>query len=220
MGRFKELLEKLQWSHVLLILVVGAGLFYSMVDNTDIEQKENDITSTTGQIENLERKLREAKAFEKELEDKRRRYAELVKELQKIQGALPKQFILPELLQDFLNEVQKLELEIDEITPDAKEEQQELYNSIGFRLRLRGTFIQFFILMDRFAGMKRLVSVERFAFTLDNNRKEVIFGGPSGLFAASNLPGGMDPRPGITAEIRLVTYRYRSNTTANSGAAR
>jgi len=219
MGRFKELLEKLKWPHVALAIGLAAAFFYYTLDQSEIEVREQGIVLARSEITNLQKKIGEAKDFERQFEEKKKRYSELVKELQKIQGALPKQFFLPDLLSDLLREAKQLEVEIISIRPDPAETTNDLYNSLGFNIEARGTFLQFFILLDRMAAMKRLVNVQNFSLEKDATRKTVTLGGEEGAFAGSKLTGGRTAYPGVRGTLRVITYRYRgmSAGTADAG---
>lgn len=219
MNRLKALLEKLKWSTVLVLIVAGAGLSYYNLDQTEIESREQRIEGEKSTITGLERQLAEAKEFERQFAEKKKRYAELVKELQKLQGALPRQFFLPDLLADIINEAKQLEIEIVRLQPDDRETTGELYNTLGFDIEAKGTFLQFFIFIDRIANMKRLVNVARFEMDKDNERKNVTLGGSEGAFAERNLSGGRIVFPGLTGKIRLLTYRYRGSLPMDAGTA-
>lgn len=211
LSRIKALLERLKWSHVLFIVGAGAAAFYFMQDNSDIEDRERGIQAEQGTIASLERKIQEAKEFEKQFEEKKRRYAELVKQLQNLKEALPRQFFLPDLLSDLLREAKQLEIEITKVVPDAKEEQGELYNTLGFQIESKGTFVQFFIFLDRMAHMQRLINVENFTITKDPAHASVTLGGMEGAFAGTKLSGGRSLYVGISGNVRVLTYRYRGS---------
>ena len=216
MGRLKELLEKLKWSHVAIAVALSAGYAYFMLDQTEIETRTQGIDIAQNEIANLQRKIQEAKEFEKEFEEKKRNYGELVKELQKIQGALPKQFDMAELLADFLGKAKEIELEITSIKPDSNETTNELYNSLGFSIEAKGTFHQIFIFLDALANMKRLVSVEAISIERDSN-KIIMLGGPEGVFAQTRMTGGLTAYSGLRSTIKLVTYRYRGGGSGQGG---
>lgn len=218
MGRIKELLEKLKWSHVVFLLGAGAAFFYFSLDQTEIETRVQNIEMVKAEITGLEKKIQEAKDFERQFEDKKRRYSELVRELQKIQGALPKQFFLPDLLSDLLREAKQLEIEIISIKPDPTETVGELYNSLGFNIEARGTFLQFFIFLDRMANMKRLVNVQNFQVDKEG-KKFITLGGSEGAFAATRLGGGRTAYPGVKSSMRVITYRYRG-ASADAGGGK
>ena len=215
-GKLKSLLEKLKWSHALVIVGLGAAAFYYMQDETEIQQREQGIQTEQGNIASLERKIQEAKEFERQFEEKKKRYADLVKQLQNLKEALPRQFFLPDLLSDLLREAKKLEIEITKVIPDAKEDQGELYNSLGFQLESKGTFLQFFIFLDRMAHMQRLINVENFAIQKDTTHQSVTLGGMEGAFAGTKLTGGRQVYVGINANLRVLTYRYRGGGAAPS----
>ncbi len=208
MGRLKEFLEKLQWSHVILAIGGAAAFFYFTLDHTEIETRQQNIEITKNEIQTTSRKIEEAKQFELQFEEKKKRYADLVIELQKLQGALPKQFFLPDLLSELLREAKQLEIEIVSIRPDAKEAVGELYNSLGFNIEAKGTFLQFFVFLDRMANLKRLVSIEDFSIEKDG-LKFVSLGGVEGAFAATKLTGGKTSYPAVKSMLRIITYRYR-----------
>lgn len=209
--RLKSLLERLKWSHVALILGVGAAAFYFMQDNSEIETREQGVQTEQSSIASLERKIKEAQDFERQFEEKKRRYSELVKSLQNLKEALPRQFFLPDLLSDLLREAKALEIEITKIIPDQKEEQGELYNTLGFNIEAKGTFVQFFIFLDRMAHMSRLINVENFKVDKDASHGSVTLGGLEGAFAGTNLTGGRSLFTGIAGNIRILTYRYRGS---------
>lgn len=208
MGKFRQFLEQLKWSHVALVIGAGAAFFFYMLDPSEVDMRTQNIEQLKTEMTSLRTKIQEAKDFELQFEDKKRRYAELVKELQKIQGALPKQFFLPDLLSDLLRESKQLEVEMVSIKPDAKETAGDLYNSWGFELELRGTFLQIFIFLDRLANLKRLVSVENFNIAR-SGEKFMTLGGSDGAFASTKLSGGKTAFPEAGAKVRVITYRYR-----------
>lgn len=216
LDKFKNFMDKISWQHVAGIVVASAVLFYFMLDTAPLQTRKEAIVANTQTLTNLEKKLDEAKAFEREFDQKKKKYAELVKELQAMQGALPKQFFLPDLLSDILREAKQLELEITSITPDAKESTEELYSSLGFNIEARGTFLQFFIFLDRLAAMKRLVAVSSIRLFREAERPAVTLGGDEGAFAGSKMSGGRQVYPGVRATIRVITYRYKNKTNTGS----
>lgn len=220
MNKFKELIAKLQWSHVAIIGGLAAAFFYFTLDTSEVEMREQALQAVQSETASLEKKLQEAKDFERQFEEKKKKYAQLVSELQQLQGALPKQFFLPDLLSELLKEAKQLEIEVTSITPDGKEEQKDLYNSLGFNIETKSTFLQLFIFLDRLASMRRLVSVQDISFDLDGEREKVTLGGQEGAFAGSKLTGGRTVYPGIKSSIRVLTYRYvGSAAPAKEGAA-
>jgi Tfp pilus assembly protein PilO len=218
MNRLKAFLEKLRWPTVILLIAAFTGFSFYNLDQTEIESREGRIETEKSQITVLQRQIAEAKEFERQFAEKKKRYAELVKELQKLQGALPRQFYLPDLLSDIINEAKQLEIEIVSLKPDDRENSEELYNSLGFEIETKGTFLQFFLFMDRIANMKRLVNVWKMEVDKDNERKNVTLGGTEGAFAEHNLSGGRIVYPGLTAKFRLLTYRYRGSLPGDSSA--
>jgi Tfp pilus assembly protein PilO len=207
--KFIALLEKFKWNHVALVILASAAFFYFTLDTTEVDSKTEGLEGAKKQTAVLEKKVTEAQEFEKEFDAKKKQYQDLVKQLQDSQGALPKQFFMPDLLADLLSEARKVELEITEIKPDTREEQQDQYNSLGFTLQIKGTFVQFFIFLDRLATMRRLVHVISYSISRDSNKTGVALGGEEGPFSAMKLSGGKTPHPGVSITMRIVTFRYR-----------
>jgi Tfp pilus assembly protein PilO len=216
--RLKSLLDRLKWVHVFVIAGAGAAFFYYMQDNSDIESKEQGITGEKGNIAQLEHKIQEAKEFERQFDEKKKKYAELVKQLQDLKEALPRAFFLPDLLSDVLREAKQLELEVTRVQPDQKEEIGDLYNTLGFTIEVRGSFVQIFILLDRLAHMQRLLNVENFTLLKDSTRPTVTLGGAEGAFAGTSLSGGRLGYVGLGSVMRILTYRYRGGAAAPSPA--
>ncbi|MGZ3694108.1 MAG: type 4a pilus biogenesis protein PilO, partial [Bdellovibrionota bacterium] len=174
--------------------------------------REQSVVIAKCEIGNLEKKINEAKEFERQYDEKKRKFSELTGEVQRQQGALPRQFFLPDLLSELLKEAKQLEIEVTMIRSDEKEQTQELYNSLGFSIEARGTFLQFFIFLDRLAHMKRLLTLDMLSVEKDSERPIVTLGGEEGAFANSRLTGGRATYPGIRGTIRVLTYRYRVPT--------
>ncbi|MGE3261223.1 MAG: type 4a pilus biogenesis protein PilO [Bacteriovoracia bacterium] len=214
MDRFKALLEKLQWSHVALAIAAAALFFYFTQDSSEIETREQGVSFAGVEIANLEKKVKEAKEFEHQFEAKKKKFSDLTGEVQRQQGALPRQFFLPDLLSDLLKEAKQLEIEVTMIRSDEKEVTQELYNSLGFNIEAKGTFLQFFIFVDRLAHMKRLLTLDLLSIEKDTSRPLVTLGGEEGAFANSRLTGGRAAYPGIRGSLRVLTYRYRTPSAA------
>lgn len=218
MGQLKQYLEKLKWSHVLIAIVAIGAYAYFMLDQSEIEMRTQGIELGENEINNYQRKIEEAKAFELEFEERKKKYAELVRDLQKQQGALPKQFFMADLLQDFLKEADKVKLQIDSLRADASPDLKELYNSLGFTMEAKGSFLQLLVFLDQLANrMKRLVSVESISIQQEGD-KSVTLGGQSGAFAMTGMTGGENVVPLLKATIRLVTYSYRGDG-AGAGSA-
>lgn len=211
MGQLKQYLEKLKWSHVVIAIALLAGYSYFMLDQSEIETRVQGIEIAQNEIGNYQRKIEEAKAFELEFEERKKKYAALVRELQAKQGALPKQFLMADLLQDFLKEADKVKLQIDSLRADPSPDLKELYNSLGFTMDAKGTFLQVLLFLDQIANkMTRLVSVETISIQKDGN-KELALGGPNGAFAMTGMDGGDARGPALQVSIRLVTYSYRGD---------
>ncbi len=219
MERLRELLEKLSWLHVALGVGLAVAFGYFTLDPSAVTEREMTLAQAKAEVGTTERKINEAKQFQEQYAEKRKQYVALVDELTKVQGALPKQFFLPDLLSDLLREAKQLEIEITAITPDASEEPGELYNSLGFNIDAKGTFLQFFLFLDRLANMKRFVSIHRFSLQKDGERPAVALAGADGPFGLSKLEGGRDVYPGITANFRVITYRYRTPPSPEAAAS-
>jgi Tfp pilus assembly protein PilO len=220
MDRLREILEKLQWNYVVLAIAAAAAFFYFTLDQSDVESKQQSVELVNNEIRGLEKKIAEAKTFELQFEDKKRKYGELAAEVQKQQGALPRQLFLPDLLTDLLKEAKQLEIDVTLIRADEKEKSEELFNSLGFTLEARGTFLQFFIFLDRLAHMKRLLTLDVFSVGKDATRPSVTLGGEEGAFANSRLTGGRAAYPGVRATMRVLTYRYKTPTAATPAPAK
>lgn len=208
MDKLKDLLSKLKWIHVIILIAASIGWAQYMIDQSEIESREQGIVDAQKNLSNIKAKVAEAEAFQKEFEAKKIKYNSMVKALQEMQGALPKEFFLPELLSELLREAKQIGIEITAITPDPGEERKPLYNSLGFTIETKGTFIQIFIFMDRLSHMTRLMNVQSINFVKDG-RPSVTLGGEFGSFAGSKFTGGRIGYPGVSSSIRVVTYRYR-----------
>lgn len=215
MDRLKALLEKLQWVHVVLVVGLAGAFFYFTLDHSELESREQSIGLANSQINSLQKKVDEAKEFERQFEDKKKKFVDLTNELQRLQGALPRQLYLPDLLSELLREAKQLEIDVTSIRSDERETQHELFNSLGFTIDAKGTFLQFFIFIDRLANLKRLLTLAEVKIDIDTARPSVTLGGEEGAFAQSRLSGGRSPYPGVSGRFRILTYRYRQPVTTS-----
>lgn len=194
--RIKNFLINLSWAHVLGVIVLAGAFFYFTLDQSEWRAKVDGIKTNRDNIEKIKVKIEEAKKFELEFEQRKKQYADMVKELQQMQGALPKQFSIPDLLGDILAETKAVDLDVISIAPDIKEEKKELYSSLGINMEARGSFKQILVLLDRFAVMKRLVGVSTVTIARD---------GDMGVGTSDAIS------PGLKAKFKILAYRYGGN---------
>lgn len=219
MEQLKALIAKLTWQTLVVIVGLGGAFFYYTLDRSEVEQIKGEIDGATTQIEDLNRKIAEAKKFELEFEAKKKILADLNRQLAAMQGALPTAFQVPDLLQDLVREARNIEFEITSIQPDVKEEAQELFNTLGFNIEFRGIYHQAFIFLDRLSKLKRLVNVIGVSLNRDGARTEISLGGENGLFAEQDLGGGLQAFPAVQGKLRLLAYRYKPEPVAAPAAA-
>jgi Tfp pilus assembly protein PilO len=206
--KFINFFQKISWQMTAGIDVLALAFHSLTYDTSTFEQHEESIRGTLETISQMEGKLDEAKRFEKEYDAKKAAYKQLVNELIAVQGALPKQFILPDIIDDLLREARQLEIDLVTITPDAKEDPKEFYSSLGFTIDARGTYLQFLIFMERITSMKRLLSVPTVNFSREG-QDFMKYGGRQGVFLRTNLDGGTSIYPALKGTFKILTYRYR-----------
>jgi Tfp pilus assembly protein PilO len=193
----KSFLLALTWVHVAAVIALLSAYYYFTLDQSEIENRKSSIVELQSQIVQHKAKIEEAKKFELEFEQRKKGYATTVAKLQEMQGALPKQFFLPDLLNDIVGETKRVDLDVTSVSPDPKEEKKELYSTLGVNLEARGSFLQFLVFLDRLATMKRLVGVA--SIVLDRDGESTIM-----------VDGSRVPFPALRAKIRIVAYRYGS----------
>lgn len=197
--KLKAIFLGLTWVQVVLCIAAAGALFYFTLDQSQLANRKDTIVETRSKINETKDKLEEAKKFEQEFEQRRKGYGETVAKLQQMQGALPKQFFLPDLLNDIVSETKHVDLDVTTISPDRDEEKKELYSTLGVNIEARGSFLQFLVFLDRLANMKRLVGVASIALSRDGE----------GTVA---LEGGGTPYPALHARIRILAYRYSAGS--------
>jgi Tfp pilus assembly protein PilO len=215
-NRIKELLGKITWPLTIVIVVGYVAFVYFTLDHAEVQTRTENINSVNEQIENHKAEMKRLEQFEKEFDDKKRKFNELVNELQRMQAALPRQFFIPDLVADLYSEADKVKLEIQRIDVAKDETVKPLYNELAFDIRFRATFLQSFVFLDRLANMKRLVNVGSITLKRPggSNRGNVSLGGTVGAFAETGMAGGTSLYPAIEGEIRVVTYRYKGGASA------
>lgn len=189
LDKVKDLILGLSWVRVVLLIVIAGALFFYTLDQTDLKSKEDAIVVAKAKTTELNNKIEAAKRFEIEFEQRKKKYAEAVKQLQEVQGALPKQFFLPDVLNDLLTEARNVDLDVLSVNPEQSEQRHDLYSTLGIKLEARGTYLQLFVFLDRLANMKRLVGVSKLAMNKEGE-------------------ASTSTHPTVRASIQILTYRY------------
>lgn len=208
MENFRKIAEKFSWS-IVLILGVGYGVFaFWTQDLSEVEARQASFTEMDARQGTLNRKIEEATAFEKQLEQKRKDLQDLEQQLLAKKAELPKAFNIPELLNDIFREAEQVGLEIENVSPAAQEQRYELYASMSVDVRSKGTFIQLFIFLDRLSKLKRLIGVTNVALTAGSREERIpLKGTTAGILAGKRLSGGEKSYKLVRGTIQLMAYR-------------
>lgn len=207
MDKLKEILEQIKYVHVFAVIIAYAGYSYYFQDMTEIQSKQAHGEELLREIETVKNKIEQAKAFEKQIEEKRAQLADLDAQLRSKKAELPKTFNVPELLNDIFAEAQQVGLEVQSVAPDSKETKMDLYASMRIEVASKGTFLQIFIFLDRLSKLKRLVGVTNVVLGSGSATDRTTLKGTTGALSGKRLSGGEKTFRTVTGKITLLAYR-------------
>lgn len=207
MDQVRELFQKITWSVAVLLVAAWGGYCVFFQDRSEVELREGRLQGSDAEIKNIKNKILESEQFEKEYEQKKKDIVELEAKLRSKRAELPKDFDVPEMLNDLLFEAKQVGLEVKQITPAQQETKRELYYELSIDITTKGTFLQLFIFLDRLSKLKRLVGVTSVKIGISSSGEEITLKGTTGAMSGARLYGGEKSFIAIEGSIRLLAFR-------------
>ncbi len=205
MDGIKDLLDKIGWGLVIVVVGASAGYGFYTQDKSILEQKASEINGINSQISTIKSKMSEIKRFEEQYAKKQRELQKIEEELQKKKVSLKNEIDLPALLIAIFKEAEQVGIIIEKVTPQEGEDRKELYSTRKISFSVEATFLQFFIFVDRLAKFQQLIGVSNFSLTTQANKKVQI--GTSGRLSEKNLIAGSRTFQLIKIQMELSVYK-------------
>ncbi len=173
---------------VLTILLIGGGFYYFIYsnNNTKITKLQKDIKRMQTRLATLKKKSRELKKLEKEV-------ARVKKRLILISQLLPKQKEIPSLLDSISRSGTEARLEFLLFKP-KKEQPKNFYAEIPIDIKVRGTYHQVAIFLDKLSHLKRIVSARNLSMARAGEENDEVI---------------------LKTKCTAVTYRYIESSQKN-----
>lgn len=155
-------------------LGLQAYLFQNSSDGA-VSQHQNRLTEIRTEIENLKKKIIEAKEFEKTLEAKKEELRSKVKRMFEYESLFADKIEVPILMKLFVTEAKRLNIKIDKIEP-MNVAAREYYFEQEFKITMSGDYNKYLLFMNRIARMQRLIRVSELSMVAD--KTDVFKGAP------------------------------------------
>lgn len=187
----QALLHNIHW----LILLYAGYQVYEVheINSVQIEKLEKDLQKQKRERSKRGKELELVKQYEDQKEEAQKQFEEVNAEFEVIKKRLPSDFNHIQNKQMFVNVADKLNIK-DAIVDDNKlnEEKKGFYYLKKYKLKGKGTYLQFLILLERISESERLFNINSLVF---KEKKEAA----RGRFSV------------IDSEIIVEAYRYNEN---------
>lgn len=202
-----EALNKLSWQYTIIFCLLIVAYFYFTLDMSQLEGKRQTFMTAKSTMNALEAKLRETEQFERDLDNRKKNYLSLVKKFQQTQSRLPTKLNMPTILGEVLEQAGNVGLELNNINPEQKERDHQIYNSQGISLEARGTYIQFIIFFDRLSRNERVYGVNSLFLERDGDGQRIPLSGILDTGSGRAKVAGERQLYALKGNFRLLAYR-------------
>lgn len=150
-----------------LLLLLGLGFiafsyydFYES-ESSPLKVKKTELETAQKQNKALEKKIKEAEAFEKQLQLRKEAIRELAFELAEMKATLSESLDIPAFIKTVVTEAKRVGIKVNSIRP-TNSENRNLYVEQNVELTFKGVYVQLLIFLDRLASVKNITKVATF----------------------------------------------------------
>jgi Tfp pilus assembly protein PilO len=157
----KDLVNKLiSNAHVFILLYGLYGAWIAYDEHTiQMEQINNQFPSVEAEIVMNKKKVKEIQEFVKKTEESKVRVEEVAKNIESAQKQLPADINDNQILTFFNQEITSLNIKDPQITPGG-ETPSTYFISKEYKLKAKGTFLQFLIFLERVGNATRIYNIK------------------------------------------------------------
>jgi Tfp pilus assembly protein PilO len=122
------------------------------------------MASIRDEVASSEKKIKEIQDFAKKTDEYKVRVEEVAKNIESVQKQLPVETNDPQILGYLQSETSTINIKDAEFSP-GKEEKSTYYISKEYKLKGRGTFLQFLIFFERIGNADRIYNIKELKLT-------------------------------------------------------
>jgi Tfp pilus assembly protein PilO len=162
--RIREMINKIPVMPIVgAILLYYGYIYYTFTTDpsSPLGQKKAEIELARNETQVLERKLREAQDFLKNLESKKQELRTLAAELDGIKATLSTSLDVGEFMRMVVTEAKKVGLSVISLKP-AEQRKSEYYVEQVFDMTIRGVYVQVLVFLDRMSQVQKIVRIDEF----------------------------------------------------------
>lgn len=164
MDQLKDILNKVPLTLVVFLVLAYHGYLYWEF----ISAPESELVSTQTRSQQLEasnqaldKKIKDAEEFYKNLDKKREEIRALAVELDDMKATLSEEIDIADFIRMVVTEAKKVGLSVKSIKPTVMN-QRDFYDEQVFELSFRGVYVQLFVFLERLAKANRIVRMDDF----------------------------------------------------------
>jgi Tfp pilus assembly protein PilO len=158
--------------HVLIILYALNGIWVLYDEHmVQVESLRTEFPQIDQDIKNTHIKIKEIQDFLKKTDEYKARVEGVAKNIEEVQKQLPAEINDSQILTFFNGEINSLNIKDPSLVP-GKEDVSTYFISKEYNLKIKGTFLQFLILLERIGNAERIYNVKTFKLVASNEPKK------------------------------------------------
>lgn len=164
LNQFKELIEKIPFSIILMLYLASLGWdYFGFLNNTDsqLAAANTRLTTAREEIGKLRKRVQETQEFSRTLEVKRMEMRKLAQELEDSKTTLSDSLDTPSFMKAVVTEAQRSGISVLGLKP-LEGARKEYYGQQEFLLQFRGVYAQLVGFLERVSTMQRIVRIDDF----------------------------------------------------------
>ena len=158
--------------HVLIILYALNGVWVLYDEHSvQVEALKVEFPQIEQEIKNTQIKIKEIQDFLKKTDEYKARVEGVAKNIEEVQKQLPAEINDSQILTFFNGEINSLNIKDPSLIP-GKEEMSTYFIAKEYNLKIKGTFLQFLIFLERIGNAERIYNVKSLKLVASNEPKK------------------------------------------------
>ncbi len=157
--------------HVFIILyaLYTAWVLYDE-HSIQVTSLEQEVPQIEQEIDSTQKKIKEIQEFLKKTDEYKARVESVAKNIEDVQKQLPQETNDSQILTFINQEISSLNIKDPSLTP-GKEEPSTYFISKEYNFKMKGTFLQFLILLERIGNAERIYNIKSLKILASNEAK-------------------------------------------------
>jgi Tfp pilus assembly protein PilO len=169
----KELTNKFMANLHVIIILYGLYTAWTLYEEhmVQVDSLNEEFPRIEQDIVNTQRKIKEIEEFLKKTDEYKARVESVAKSIEEVQKQLPAETNDSQILTFLNSEINALNIKDPNLVP-GKEEPSTYVISKEYNLKIKGTFLQFLILLEKIGNAERIYNIKTLKILASNEPKK------------------------------------------------